>query len=167
MARLFYFTKLITRSLLALLLSAAGLCAADKALTLEDCYNLSLSNSMAVAIGGQVIIEASGRYLQAEGAVAPQVSFSAAHQKQGLSSGANIPSAYAYEDADTEQFTLIQPLFMGLKEYAGIKAFKAERLQRMLEDIRQRQVLLNDVSDTFYNIAEQRETEKIIWASGT
>ncbi len=131
--------------------SAAEL--SDKPLTLADCYALALKQSEAIGIRQELIVQTEARFKQAFSGVLPTVTFSSTDTRQDGTSG----SAFTLKHVPERKFTATQPLFAGFKEFAAMKASKAEGKQRQLEKERAEQLLLVDVADAFFLLIQQRE----------
>ncbi len=134
----------------------APLARADEALTLKECYQMALERSETVAMQGQVIKEAEGRFLQNLSTSLPKIAFVDTEKKQDTGSS----SARTYFPERVFVFT--QPLFTGFKEFAGIAASKAEHKQREQELLRAQQLLFTDVSDAFYLLKSYQEDLKAV-----
>ena len=122
-------------------------------LTLEECYQLALKRSETIAIQREMLEEAQGRFMQALSGILPRASFVLSERRQDGSG----ESAFTLRRVPEQRFTFSQPLFGGFKEFAAMAGTKAERRQRVHEKERAEQLLLTDVSDTFYLLFEQRE----------
>ena len=126
--------------------------------TLKECYQLALERSETIAIQGQVMKEAEGKFLQSLSAVLPKVSYQMTEKRQDGSGS----SAFTLKNIPQRQFVFTQPLFSGFKEFAGMAASKAERKQRKQEMIRAKQLLFIDVSDAFYFLKSYQEDLKTL-----
>lgn len=123
------------------------------ALTLSDCYKLALKQSESVAIHGEMMKEAEGRFLQSLSAALPKISFVASEKRQdGSDSG-----SFTLKEVPEYKFTFSQPLFSGFKEFAAIAGSRAEKRQRLNEEARAKQLLFTDVSDAFYLLLGYQE----------
>ena len=141
------------------LLGATPLVWADEAaLTLADCYALTLKQSEKIAIQQELIKETEGRFLRAFGAVLPHISFSSSDKRQDGSGG----SAFTLKDVPERKFELNQTLFGGFKEAAAMAIFRKEKRQRLHEKERVEQLLFLDVANAFYVLLEEREDLKVV-----
>ena len=122
-------------------------------LTLTDCYRLALKQSEKIAIQQELITEAEARFRRALGAVLPQATFSSSDKRQDGSGG----SAFTLRKVPDRHFEFTQTLFGGFKEIAAMRAFRAEKRQRIYEKKRAEELLLSDVADAFYLLLEQRK----------
>ena len=141
-------------------LSAAEPEASSPALTLQECYALSLRRSEELAIQAELIKATEGRFLQALGQALPHASFVASEKRQDGSGG----SAFTLKEVPERKFTVSQPLFSGFKEFAAIAGSRDERRQRAAERTRAEGLLLVDVSDAFYRLRQQQEDLKVLEA---
>jgi len=131
-----------------------------KALTLQDCYYLSLKQSETIAINIDLIKETEAYFLQALSQVLPHLWFRSIDQQQedmknalGSSTLQSLKPAKYSE----RRFNVTQTLFNGFKAFAAIRASKLGYKQRTDEKIRAEQLLLVDVSGAFYLLQELRE----------
>jgi len=146
----------------ALFLVMTSLCAEEesapggKALTLLDCYNLSLLRMETIAIDAQRIKEAEAHFLQAMAILMPYVSFVSndgyidTHRATNID---DVAQSHAYE----RKFTFQQAIFSGFKDFAAMNASRYEKKQRQKEKERAEQLLFGDVSDSFYLFLQQQE----------
>jgi outer membrane protein len=88
----------------------------------EECYEAALKRSDDVAVDGELIKQAEDVYRQAIGAVLPNISGSGTYQYQQNNAG-TFSNFYPNPSTSTK-LTLTQPLFEGLKEYAGLRQTK-------------------------------------------
>lgn len=128
------------------------------ALTLSEGYRLALQRSETIAIQQERIKETEGRFLQALSGALPQASFVSSDKRQDGSGN----SAFTLRNVPDRHFTFSQPLFGGFKEFAAIAASRAERRQRSHERARAEQLLLVDVAEAFYLLAQQREDLSVL-----
>ena len=129
-----------------------------EALTLEDCYALSLKQSETIAINKETIKEAEAHFLQALGTLLPHASFVVNEYRQDLPT----PSAVSLKKSYENNFNFTQTLFTGFKEFISIAGSKVERAQYVYQLKRAEQLLLVDVADAFYLLIEQREDQKTL-----
>jgi len=134
-------------------------------LTLSDCYRLALKQSEIIAIDAEQIKIADARFLQALSIMLPNISFISADIQQGRAgsgvsevSGATVSATKASQ----RQFNVTQTLFNGFKAFAAIKGSKFEHDQFVNQKIRAEQLLLVDVSNSFYLLKEEREDLKAL-----
>ncbi|MCB4791505.1 MAG: TolC family protein [Elusimicrobia bacterium] len=132
----------------------------QKGLSLENCYLYSLNNSLDIAIKKESGNETKGRYKQAVGAVLPKVSFSALYLKQGVDQDSSLPQSFGSQDNTQNKLSFSQPVFNGFKEFSALSILKDEQIERSLEELRARQTLLVEVSESFYNLIEYSEAIK-------
>lgn len=123
-------------------------------LTLGECYRLALKQSETIAINSELIREAEARFMQALGAVLPQVSFV---WTQTNEDSERAFSSYNHNGSFESKFVFKQTLFSGFKEIAAIAGVSLEQKQRISEKKRAEELLLIDVADAFYLLLEQQE----------
>jgi len=116
-------------------------------LTLTDCYQLALKQSELIAIDAEQIKIAQAHFLEAFGAIMPQVSFSRTQTR-------NKSSSLSLNNTHEEKFIFTQTLFSGFKEFSAIKGSNFEKSRRQMEKWRAEQILFTDVSDAFYLLLE-------------
>ena len=129
--------------------------------TLSECYQLALKRSEEIAIRQELLKETEGRFTQALSAALPRVSFDSSDKRQDGSGSSSFTLRYIPE----RKFTFSQPLFSGFKEFAAMAGSRAERRQRLQEEVRAEQLLFVDVSDAFYLLLEQQEDRSALDAS--
>ena len=122
-------------------------------LTLFECYQLALKQSEKIAIQGQVIREAEGRFLQSISGILPKVNFQYSNRRQDGSGQSN----FTLSEVPEAKFVFSQPLFSGFKEFAAMKGSKFEKEQRHQEKIRAEELLFTDVSDAFYFVLSYQD----------
>ncbi len=124
-----------------------------QALTLAECYQLTLKRSETLAISTEQIKEAQARFLQALAGALPHASF----VSQDIWQDGSGASAFTLKHLPSRYFNISQTLFSGFKEIAATRGAKLEKRQRLEEKARVEQLLLVDVSDAFHLLLEQRE----------
>jgi len=136
------------------------------ALTLHDCYQLTLKQSETIAINEEFIKEADAHFLSALGIMLPHASFSSTDFKQDKLSpgGSSTSSSSVRARSSTRKFTVSQTLFNGFKEYAGVVGSGSERGQRKEELARAKDLLMGDVANAFYLYLQQQEDLKSLAA---
>lgn len=125
----------------------------DGSLTLQECYQLALKRSEEIAIHQELIRQTEGQFLQAFSGILPRVSFVSTDKRQD----ATGDSAFRLRQVPERRFTLSQPLFSGFKEFAAMAGSRAQRRQRRHERRRAEELLLLDVADAFFLLAQSRE----------
>lgn len=127
-------------------------------LTLVQCYNLALKQSEKIAINSELIKEAQARFSQAMGTLMPHIYFNSQNDwKDTLDSG---DSSVASGGGLEQKFTFQQTLFKGFSEFAAMKGSKFEQAQRINEKLRAEQLLLLDVTNSFYLLLELKDDLK-------
>ncbi len=137
------------------------------ALTLADCYRMSLIQSEVIAINADLIRETDAHFLQALSIILPHASFESADFQQadntvGVTGSSGASSTTANLKTSTRNFKVTQTLFNGFKAIAGIRGSKYEKNQRTDEKIRAEQLLLVDVANSFYLLLEERSDLKVL-----
>lgn len=122
-------------------------------LTLSEAYKLALKQSESVAIQAEAIKEAEGRFLQSLSGIMPSVNYVYSERRQDGRGGSN----FTLREVPESKFTFSQPLFSGFKEFAAMKASRAEQRQRKAEKKRAEELLFIDVSDAFYFFKSYQE----------
>ncbi|MCX5700399.1 MAG: TolC family protein [Candidatus Omnitrophica bacterium] len=124
-------------------------------LTLVECYNLTLKQSEKIGINTELIKEAQARFSQAMGTLMPHVTFYSENSwKDALDSGGtSVSSGGGLE----QRFNFQQTLFKGFREFAAMKGAKFEQAQRINEKLRAEQLLLLDVTNSFYLLLEEKD----------
>ncbi|MCX5678690.1 MAG: TolC family protein [Candidatus Omnitrophica bacterium] len=136
------------------------------ALTLSDCYQMSLVQSEIIAISADLIKVTEAHFLQALSIGLPHVSFQSSDFQQADATiedtGGGASSASASLKNSTRNFNATQTLFNGFKAIAAMRGSKYERSQRTEEKTRAEQLLLVDVSNAFYLLIEKRQDIKVL-----
>jgi outer membrane protein len=133
--------------LLTLLTLLAVPARASAALTLDDYFDAALKRSETVAIQGELIKQAEERYRQASAALWPTVSVAATYTRQEMQPKDDPPARQRMA-----RVTATQPLFRGMREFAGLRQTRS-LIDAQTDDYRRaRALLFQDVADNFYNI---------------
>ena len=126
-------------------------------LTFQDCYRLALKESELIAISVDEIKVTEAHFLQALSIMLPHFSFiSTDFQEEKNSISTSGSGSLAPVKSSQRQFNVTETLFSGFKALAAIKGSKFERSQREYETERAEQLLLVDVANAFYLLAEER-----------
>jgi len=136
----------------------------DHALTLSDCYQLSLIQSEIIAIDADLIRVTEAHFLQALSIGLPHVSFQSLDFQQADNTAESEGGGDIAANLKTSvrNFNVTQTLFNGFKAIAAMKGSRYERGQRTDEKIRAEQLLLVDVSNAFYLLIEKRQDIKVL-----
>ncbi|MGZ3686757.1 MAG: TolC family protein [Bdellovibrionota bacterium] len=118
--------------------------------TLEDCYRAALQRAETVGIQQELLVQAQENYNQAFGSVLPTISATGSWLYQ--SNYSSTATALFPTSQPVAKITLAQPLFQGLKEFAGLNATKALVSSANFQKQRAMVVLFQDVSTNFYQI---------------
>lgn len=121
-------------------------------LTLEQVYRAALKNTESVRIAKQREIQAKEKIEQADGALLPNLSASAAYQRLDDTGQPNFDT-----DNSTAKLSLQQPLFRGFGEYAARRAAGHE-LSARAANVEQAQIdLYAQVARAYYDVATQEQ----------
>ncbi|MBF0494303.1 MAG: TolC family protein [Candidatus Omnitrophica bacterium] len=131
---------------------------ASKPLTLGECYHLALVQSEFIAIDADKIKEAQAHFLQALSIMMPHVAFFGQQDWEDTSSLG--PSSGVAARSVENRFNFTQTLFSGFKAFGAMKGSGLEKEQREKEKRRAEELLLADVSDSFYLFIQVREDLK-------
>jgi outer membrane protein len=144
---------------------------AEERLTLKQCYDYALKRSEIVSISNEDINRAKARYLQALGAVLPQISINASEFLQDDSSqanngGGNVGSTFTRFSTPEVAITANQTLFRGLKEINALKLSHSDRQLQKYKKADVERLLFRDVATAFYTVAkielDIKSSQKII-----
>lgn len=129
-------------------------------LTLEQCFQAALKQSETVGGQSELIKQAEANYSQAIGAVLPNISGSATYQWQE-----DTPAAVANifpNPSKTAKLTVVQPLFQGFKEFAGLQQTKS-LLRASQNDYKQAatQLYIDTAALYFGIVSQEHDIENI------
>ena len=127
-----------------------------RTLTLSDCYQLALIQSENIAITADLIKITEAHFLEALSIVLPHVTFLSSDFQQQSPQELTGVGESLQPKSSTRQFNMTETLFNGFKAIAAIKGAGFEKKQRTDEKIRAEQLLLVDVSNSFYLLIEER-----------
>ncbi|MDP3791748.1 MAG: TolC family protein [Candidatus Omnitrophota bacterium] len=127
-------------------------------LSLADCYQLALKQSEVIAISADAIKVAEARFLQALSIMMPYISFQSTDLQEATpnNTGSTLSTLKPAKFSE-RQFQITQTLFSGFKALAAMSGSGLEKKQRTSEKIRAQQLLLVDVSNSFYLYVEKRK----------
>ncbi len=124
---------------------------AARGLSLSDAYSAALKQSEAVARQKEQVTQSRERVQQLRGGILPNLSLNGSHLIQDRPTNA-LAQAFFPEKQTTASLTLAQPLFRGLREFAGLRQAKnLLEAQKALEDAARAQLLL-DLAANYYSI---------------
>jgi outer membrane protein len=129
-------------------LSPGGAHAADT-LTLDDYFAAALKRSEVVATQQELIRQAEERYQQAGGALLPTVSGIGSYTWRDRA-GIDTPTTPASEPQ--ARITATQPLFRGMREFAGLRQTRALRDAQSDDYQSARVQLYKDVAQNFFDV---------------
>ncbi len=133
------------------------------ALTLPDCYQMARIQSEIIAINMDLVKEADAHFMIALSTLLPHLSFvSTDFQEAAPANKRSTLGTVTPSKSSTRAFNFTQTLFSGFKAIAGIRGAKYEKNQRIDEKIRAEQLLLVDVSNSFYLLLEERADLKVL-----
>lgn len=136
---------------------------ASPALTLSDCYELTLRQSEIIAIDAELIRITEARLLEAMSIMMPYISFQSMDRQEAIPNDAGKTLSSLKPTKFSERnFQVTQTLFNGFKAIAATKGSTFEKKQRTDEKLRAEQLLLVDVSNAFYLLREKREDLKAL-----
>lgn len=120
-------------------------------LTLDDCYAAALKRSEVIGTQVELIVQAEETIKQAYGSILPGITGSASRTWQEPVNNGTGSSIFP-STQDLVKLTATQPLFRGLREFAGIRQAKGLD-QATVEDKRAAEVqLYKDTSQAFFNV---------------
>ncbi|MBI3555655.1 MAG: TolC family protein [Deltaproteobacteria bacterium] len=126
--------------------------AATDGRTLDECFQAALRRSEIIGTQTELIAQAEERYRQAKGAIFPTINGVASYLVQAA------PAATAATQAPGEQttakLTATQPIFHGMKEYAGILQQNLLVTSAMSNKVQAAASLYSDVATNFYSILQ-------------
>lgn len=142
---------------------ALAFCAPAVPLTLEEAYKAALGRAEVAAISDEQLIQARERYAQARGSLFPSLSFNATYQRQDQGdTGSSATRAFGQVDQTTLRIVGRQPLFQGLREYAGLSQAKALTKASEADVNEARRLLFNELADAYYlTLSNSKEHENL------
>ena len=127
-------------------------------LRLGQCYDYSLIQSEKIAMNTELIKQAEAHFIQALGIILPHISYYSEYGQEDTGKPNAPADAYGIDSKSTQaNFTIKQTVFNGFKEFAAMKGSNCEKRQRTYEKARAEQLLLVDVTDAYYLLAERFE----------
>lgn len=131
-------------------------------LTLKRAFELAAKRSERLDIRAESIEQSKARYNETRGGVLPNLKFNVSETLQDTSGtgtgGSGVQSTLTQGERTESKFMLRQPLFQGFKEFAALKALKADENQQRLLFQREATLLYQDVALAFFTVIE-KETE--------
>ncbi len=123
--------------------------------TLDECFQAALRRSEVIGTQTELIAQAEERYRQSKGAIFPTINGVASYLVQAAPAATN--STNSPSEQTTAKITASQPLFHGMKEYAGILQQNLLVTAAMSNKVQAAALLYSDVATNFYSIltAEQ------------
>jgi outer membrane protein len=92
--------------------------------TLGQAFSSALEKSETVRQSGEQLTQAEERVKRIRGGLFPEISFNANHTLQHEPDNA-LARQFSPKEQTTANFTLLQPIFRGLREFAGLRQQKA------------------------------------------
>ena len=135
-------------------------------LTLEDCYQMSVRQSEALALRKEEVRRTMASFLQASGVAIGDVNYVSTdfHQDSSGSGGggSSIASTYTAAERRERKFTFSQPLFQGFQAIGALSGAGSLKKQRVGEWERAKQLLFLDVVGAFYDYLRLNQDVEII-----
>lgn len=119
--------------------------------TLEESFQAALRRSETIGIQSELLVQAEERYRQATGSILPNVSFTNSNlwQEQPDATGA---TAFFPAVQPLTRLTIAQPLFRGFREFAGIRASRADTQAQQEARRAAALALYSDVVRSFFTV---------------
>ncbi|RIL09787.1 MAG: hypothetical protein DCC75_05775 [Proteobacteria bacterium] len=167
--------RLLVGSLLTGLLCWPGQPALSEPLSLKQCYERAIAESNQLKIRGQEVLIAEAQYQQAMAELYPEI-FLEGFQRYRDNEDFGSISSGSFDDPSSgmrrsrslgrSQFegliTVSQPLFRGFQELLFAEASKTEARSFVLEKERDRQLLLSDAADLYFQILLLQDQKNVI-----
>jgi outer membrane protein TolC len=130
-----------------------------KEVSLREAYQTSIERTQSVAIQESRKAQTREQVNQAQGSLFPTIALNSNYLRQdtGDTSGADGVSAFRNPDQYTTRVTLTQPIFRGLRDFAGMSMARSQ-LQAQESNTEQAKLnLYSTVAQSYYNVlaAEQ------------
>lgn len=121
------------------------------AVSLQEAFKASLTKNESVLQGREQVNQADNRVTQLRGGILPNLSFNAQHVLQDEPAD---PTAreFAPRHQTTVNFTVTQPLFRGLREFAGLNQIKHLRTAQEAAQAQLETKLFQDVAASYLQI---------------
>lgn len=155
---------LISAVLLVSMTRGAVLFAAGAPISLKETYQSALSKNESVGIQKSLAEQSAERVSQAKGSILPSVSFIGSHLYQdlpeNLAGSGGVSGAFAQQQQTNARFTAVQPLFRGLREFAGLSATQAQgRAQEALYQ-QSKLNLYGEVARAYFGVLQAEQDQK-------
>ena len=131
-------------------LSLASAHAATDGRTLEECFQAAMRRSELIGTQVELIQQAEERYKQAKASIYPTINGVASYLVQAAP--AATAAAQAPGEQTTAKITGVQPIFHGMKEYAGILQQNLLVTAAMSNKVQALATLYSDTATNFYSI---------------
>lgn len=124
----------------------------SKPVSLEECFQAALKKSETVGNQIQLVQQAEENYSQAVGSFLPTISGSVTYLMQPKDNSNPLANQFSPSEQTTVKLTADQPIFRGLREYAGLR--QRRNVLESQQESKNRSVvqLFNDVVQSFYNV---------------
>ncbi|MEQ1878996.1 MAG: TolC family protein [Bdellovibrionia bacterium] len=134
----------------AIFLTQPDLHASAAEVDLEAAYRSAIQKNETAALRVEDVVQAEEQLSQAKGSLLPTISAVGTHQVQETpSSGA---AASSPSEQQTAKITATQPLFKGLREYAGLRLTKRSYEASRETLLAAKNQLYADVADSYYTV---------------
>jgi outer membrane protein len=123
-----------------------------RAVTLDEAFYASLKTTENVKIQEWNAVDTSETVTQAQGVFFPTIAASAVYQRQAVPSGVTVLTPSTQPNLSTVRLTASQPLFRGLKDFAGLRAAK-DLSQAQQNTVEQTKIqVYSNVGQAFYAV---------------
>lgn len=141
-----------TFHVLVVLLSAVATAPAEDLWSLQRSYLRVLERSESLFLDKESIKQAESQWALLRSGVLPRVGFKATGRFQDTGGDRDNGTGHYRPEAG---FYLRQPIFSGLREYAGLQGQRARSAARVWDLARARQKAYEDVAEVFFTVVEQ------------
>ncbi len=124
-------------------------------LTLDDCYQMALYRSEALAIDGEELVRLQARFEQVRGGALPRIGFEGSYTRTDRPPPATgVQQSLTLFERTEYRFAVRQPVFAGLAEFYALRQLGALQGEREHALRHARVLLYADVADAFYAVLE-------------
>jgi outer membrane protein len=145
----------ILLGILSLAMSSSPVFAATR--TLDDCFAAAIKRSETLATNIELIEQAEQQYKQARAGLFPTISGVASYLVQ-QSPPAGTATSFSPSEQTTAKLQGVQPIFHGLKEYAGLLATNLNISAAIANKVQAAATLYSDTVTSFYTILSLEQT---------
>ncbi len=162
MKRLFLIVSILLPGFIAAVQGAEPPVSAATPLTLDECFQMALTQSESLAMIREQVLQFEARARQARSAILPDVNFLYTHFFQDSSasdsSGGGVGGTLTRNERPEAKITGRQPLFGGFREFSAWYGFKSLQRREELELLNAKKALYREVALAFYSVV-QLETD--------